>query len=427
MTRRFTAKYYVYLLVWACSIGMAAATGAPEPLLVGAPFFAALLAGVLPKSAPKVVAERDPGVMEVFENAPVSSRFTLHAKTDLALVEAVWTLPSDARLLEGTNTVVSSIPTGGSKQYQFTYRLPSRRVSDSGELIIRVADETGFTRWEERLPAGPKRTVFPASESVRYLLRPENTRVFAGSYPSPRTGEGLEFADVRPFTQFDSTSRINWRALARTGELYVNDYVTERNTDVVLLLDVFADPGERGASLLDYETRAAATVSEYYLREKNRVGLVEFGSYLRYLLPAPGRKAWYRILSTLSAARTATGYVSHEVSHIPPRVLPPQSLVVALTGLVDARFGDALGDLKARGFDVAVIHVSPPSLPRDESAFGSVLERAAAVALWELRDRRRATSLAAAGIDVATWDVAEPIAAVIRRLDAQRRGRRRQW
>ena len=422
MTIRFTSKYNAYLVIWVLCVGLAAATRTFEPLLVSAPILIALLAGLVPRPAPRVTVERDEGTMHVFEGAPISAGFSLTASGDLALVEAVYVLPPDADLVEGTNTVLTCVPNGGSRSFAFTFRLPSRRFAGAGDLVVRIADPTGFARWEERVPSRHRRTVFPAPESVAGGLRPENTRVFAGAYPSRITGEGLEFADIRSFEPGDKVSRINWGALARTGELYVNDFVTERNTDVVLLLDVFADAGVPGSGLLDFETRAAATLAEHYLREKNRVGLVEFGHHLRYLLPAAGLRAWYRMLAMLADTRAATSYITHEVSQIPPRVLPPQALVIALTGLVNDRFAHALGNLSARGFDVAVIRISPAALLAREGGAGDTV-LALATRLWRMREQSRAGSLVDAGLPVVTWNVHEPVAGALRDLDALRRRR----
>lgn len=442
MTIRFTSKFIAYLVIWALCVGLAAATRTVEPLLVSAPMLVALLAGLRPRPAPRVRVERDEGSMHVFEGAPVSAGFSLSASADLPLVEAVYVLPPDARLVAGTNTVLTCVPSGHTRSFAFTFRLPSRRLAGAGDLVLSIVDPTGFTRWEERVLSRQRRTVFPAPESVSGGLRPENTRVFAGAYPSRIVGEGLEFADIRPFEPGDKVSRVNWAALARTGTLYVNDFVTERNTDVVLLLDVFADAGVPGSTLLDLETRAAATLAEHYLREKNRVGLVEFGHHLRYLLPAAGLRAWYRMLATLADTRAAASYVTQEVSHIPPRVLPPQALVIALTGLVSERFVHALENLRARGFDVAVIRVSPAALFERESPIASPRPAAEGTAappadrrpgepsplslarrLWTMREQSRAALLIDAGLPVVTWNVDEPIARALGDLDALRRRR----
>ena len=40
-------------------------------------------------------------------------------------------------------------------------------------------------------------------------------------------------------------------------------------------------------------------------------------------------------------------------------MLPPQALVVAVTPLLDERAVEALADLRARGYDLAIVEVSP--------------------------------------------------------------------
>jgi uncharacterized protein (DUF58 family) len=66
------------------------------------------------------------------------------------------------------------------------------------------------------------------------VLRPFRTQVFAGNQVAREKGEGIEFADMRPFAPGDRVRRVNWRASARRGELWVNEYHAERNGDVVL-------------------------------------------------------------------------------------------------------------------------------------------------------------------------------------------------
>src|SRR5207237_1175924 len=59
------------------------------------------------------------------------------------------------------------------------------------------------------------------------------------------------------------------------------------------------------------------------------------------------------------AERNAVGdFAWQGADLLPPRVLPPQALVLALSPLADERSGRALLDLRARGFDLAVIQVS---------------------------------------------------------------------
>ena len=66
----------------------------------------------------------------------------------------------------------------------------------------------------------------------------------------------------------DLARRVNWRASARRGELWVNEYHPERNSDVIIFVDSFAEARRDGSSTLDQGVRATAALAARYLREK---------------------------------------------------------------------------------------------------------------------------------------------------------------
>ena len=74
-------------------------------------------------------------------------------------------------------------------------------------------------------------------------------------------------------TAIGSVSHTIWRASARRGALWVNEFHAERNADVILFLDSFADARRGGTGTLDEAIRAAASLAERYLAGKDRVGL----------------------------------------------------------------------------------------------------------------------------------------------------------
>ena len=67
----------------------------------------------------------------------------------------------------------------------------------------------------------------------------------------------------------------------------------------------------------------------------------------------------YRIVDALLDTDIALSYAWKGADVIPPRTLPPQALVIGLTPLLDERSVGALLDLRARGFDLAIVDVSP--------------------------------------------------------------------
>ena len=232
---------------------------------------------------------------------------------------------------------------------------------DFGLLQLRTHDMFGLFRHELVLDSRQPLKVYPREESIRQLLRPRDTQVYSGNHVARQRGGGIEFADLRPFVGGDRVRHVNWRASARRGELWVNEHHPERNADVVIFLDSFAEARRGGRSTLDPALRAASSLVGRYLREKDRVGFVSFGGMLNWLLPSTGTRQLYRIVDAMLDTQILLSYAWRDINVIPRGTLPPHALVVALTPLLDDRAAGALLDLRGRGFDLVVIEVSPGS------------------------------------------------------------------
>jgi uncharacterized protein (DUF58 family) len=252
---------------------------------------------------------------------------------------------------------------------------------------------------------------------LRSLLRPSETQVFSGNHVSRQRSEGIEFADIRRFVAGDRIRHVNWRATARRGELWVNEHHAERNADVVIFLDVFAEARRAGRSTLDPALRAAASLSSRYLRQRDRVGLVSFGGTLNWLLPSTGARQLYRIVDAMLDTRIVLSYAWQDLVVVPRRTLPPQALVLALTPLLDDRAATALLDLRARGFDLVVIEISPVELVA--STRGGARELG--FRLWQLRREAVRGRFERAGVPVALWNDEGSLAAVLEEVEASRR------
>ena len=85
----------------------------------------------------------------------------------------------------------------------------------------------------------------------------------------------------------------------------------------------------------------------------------------------------YRIVDAVLDSRIVLDYASQNLDVVPRHTLPAHALMLAVSPLLDERATDALLDLRAHGFDLAVIEVlrsatSPPARrPRMARATGS--------------------------------------------------------
>ena len=61
-----------------------------------------------------------------------------------------------------------------------------------------------------------------------------------GTHISPRRGQGLEFADFRPYTIGDDFRHIDWKMYGRSERLYVKEFRAEQSVNVLIALDISA-------------------------------------------------------------------------------------------------------------------------------------------------------------------------------------------
>jgi uncharacterized protein (DUF58 family) len=332
----------------------------------------------------------------------VTVAVVLDAAEPLALVEVLEPLPARVRLERGRHHAFFALRGGEAVRWEFTLRCGSRQRLRLAGPHLRLWGPLGLTAAEARVEAPRSVAVYPPTVPLRYPPRPVRTQTFVGNHVSPAQGEGIEPGDIRPFAPGDQVRHVNWRATLRLGTLHVTEHHRERNADVVILLDTLSEVGVAGHTVVDVATRAAAALAAAHLARKDRVGLIEYGGQIRWVRPGSGRAQLQRLLDTLVDASVVFTYVTRDVDLIPARILPPQSLVVALSPLLDRRFVRAARDLAARGFDLVIIAVSPISAARAAAPAGAVADLAAR--LWALERRAQLDELRRDGLTIVDWD-----------------------
>lgn len=272
-------------------------------------------------------------------------------------------------------------------------------------------------RYDADLAADLTVRIYPRPETLRTLLRPARTRAQTGNQVARAKGEGIEFADIRPFVPGDRMHNVNWRATARHGGLWINERHPERNVDIVLFLDTFADVSSSAGSTLDEMVRAATSLASAWLAHHDRVGIIGFGGVLQWLEVGGGSRHVYRVVDTLLHTRVMFSYAWKGIEVIPSRLFPPGALVVALSPMLDERSLGALLDLRARGFDLAIIEVSPEpfvTAPTDEI-------KTLALRLWRLQREALRSRYVRMGVPVVAWESGTPLETVLVRIEAWRR------
>ena len=401
MTPYASPRLASYLVLCAAGLLGALALRRPELVVVTAPFAVVVAAGLLLEGRPELRVwfhvERD----RVVEGDEISAEIELNVDAAVDLLELHLVLPDGLTVVEGDNPCGVRLVAGEERVLPLMLRCDRWGSVELGDIRLRARGRIGMLVWEGRVSRPHRLRVYPRSELLQSLVAPLDTQLATGDLVARLRADGLEFADTRAFVPGDRLRSVNWRASARRGELIVNDRHPDRNADVVLFLDSFAEARRDeggGDGTLERAVRATATLAGRYLARRDRVGLVTFGGVLRWLEPGGGLVQRYRLIDALLETGVEFSYAWKDVNVIPARTLPPKALVIAVTPLLDGRSIGALLDLRARGHDLVVVEVSPEDLVRPRPGLDALAYR-----LWLLQRAALRSQFERSGVAVARW------------------------
>ena len=407
MTTRTTSLALSIMAVAGCALSLGVLSGRPELFIAALPLLLALLPLALGAPALDHRITHEISRERVFEGECVTVSVTVAAGAPIALVELLGPLPPGSVVAAGRRRAAMALGSGQTAEWSYEIRFTARGVHDLGTIAVRVRDRFGVRTWEHRLVAPKPVRIYPRVAPLRGLPQPAHARASVGDHVSAALGEGIEPGDIRRFAPGDRIRQVNWRASLRLGTLYVTQYHRERNADVVLMLDTLAEVGQSPETTLDFGVRAAASLATAYLAKKDRVGLINYGGLIHWVKPASGRAQYERLADALARAGVVFTYVAKDLAVVPPRVLPSQAVVIAITPLLDRRFTVAALDLAARGFDLIVLVVSPVELTRRTLVPSPAIDLACRI--WRLERRARLAELYRQAIPVLEWQPPEPL------------------
>jgi uncharacterized protein (DUF58 family) len=414
MTRLDSPRVVSYAGLAAFGLLAGLVVGRVELVALAAPFALAAVVGAALVRDPQLSATIALDEERAVEGEEVHVSIELSAPAGADRVDIFLPLPAELRIPAGNPRAIALATERTLDIGIVCVRWGAFAV---GPVVLRARDRLGFHSWEAQIGAARPLRVYPSVETVRTMLAPLETQVFIGNQTSRAKSDGIEFADIRAWAPGDRVRSINWRATARRSALHVNQQHPERNTDVVLFLDTFTDVGTGSHGTLDMTVRAATSLAHRYLERKDRVGVVSFGGYLSWLLPGSGTRQLYRIVDSLLQMDIVLSFARKGIDILPPRTLPPKALVLALTPLLDARSAAALLDLRARGFDLVVIEVSPvPFVHPGGDELAKLAYR-----LWRLSRESLRKRYEAAGVPVVEWVDGEPLNVVLEEVMTFRR------
>ena len=128
--------------------------------------------------------------------------------------------------------------------------------------------------------------------------------VVAGQYHSVFKGRGMAFDEVRPYQPGDDIRVIDWNVTARMNDLYVKQFIEERELTVMLLVDASGSQsfGSRGRFKAELAAEITGLLAFSAIKNNDRVGLIMFTDRVeRFIPPKKGAKHVLRVISEVLA------------------------------------------------------------------------------------------------------------------------------
>jgi uncharacterized protein (DUF58 family) len=257
--------------------------------------------------------------------------------------------------------------------------------------------------------------VYPQTDSFDAIDAIPRAAGISGVHHSRRVGEGGELAGIRPFGPGDRLRRIDWRVSLRTRQLHVASTLSDRDAEIILILDVMQEGGRSGglggdASVLDTTVRSAAGIAEHYLTLGDRVGLSEYGFRSRRLRAAGGRRQQQIVQEWLLDTRAVPTWYEPGSHVFGPHLFSANALIVVLTPLLDERSAGMVARFARAGRSVIAVDTLPPGLKNQERSAWSN----AAFRLWTMERDNTIGQLREHGVPVVRWAGAGSLDQVLR-------------
>jgi uncharacterized protein (DUF58 family) len=372
----------------------------PDLLVIALPIAVSAVLGLLRRSyrLPKVSLNTETSTLLEGESTRLLWEISASEQVDLLRLRPL--LGGRIELPDGGEQLCTTVTAGGLRR--FSYRLTSTRWG-RGQLdgvALTAYTAHGLLRAEEVLPARLAVRILPLREGFTATDAVPNPTGVVGLHRSRRIGEGVDLAGVRPFVVGDRLRRINWPVSTRTGQLHVTATYSDRDTEVVLVLDTAVEVGEstnRSASTIDQAVRAAGSIAEHYLRNGDRVGLLDLSRPGRPIRSRSGRNQLNRLIDILLGVRGGA-VLDYELTRALARI-SPRALAIVLSPLLSDDIANALAELTRSGRTMLVVDTLPQQVDVPER--GPWTELA-----WQLQMLHRenlAAALRAHGVPIVEW------------------------
>lgn len=232
----------------------------------------------------------------------------------------------------------------------------------------------------------------------RLSLTPAGLRStgLAGEHRSRRRGSSPEFADFKAYSVGDDFRRIDWNIYSRLGALFVRLSEVTTDISVQIMLDASDSMDWRGGddrrSKFTVGKQLAGILGYVAVQRFDRVTITPFADELRPDFgPVQGRSSVHPMLAYVSALQAKGSTDLPRLIENWLRTRRSGGFLLLISDLLSGEpeeLGAALRACRARGWEVAILHLLDPA-ERDPALLAATVEDRAAVELIDVESDHR--------------------------------------
>ncbi|MEM8485877.1 MAG: DUF58 domain-containing protein [Bacteroidota bacterium] len=187
--------------------------------------------------------------------------------------------------------------------------------------------------------------------------------VFGGEYHTAFKGQGMEFAEVRPYQFGDDIRSIDWNVTARMGETYIKKFEEEREQTLMLVVDISGSEsfGSRYKFKREIAAEISAIIAFSAIKNNDKVGLLLFSDQVElFVPPKKGRRHVLRLIRDLYAhEQQSYGTNISEALNRIIHVLKRRSIVLLVSDFFDEAYEKPLRLVASRHDTIGVFLHDP--------------------------------------------------------------------
>ena len=178
------------------------------------------------------------------------------------------------------------------------------------------------------------------------------TSIMAGQYKSVFRGSGIEFEEVREYCPGDDVKIIDWKVSARLGKPFVKLYKEERESIVMLLIDMSSSLkfGTFSGPKFERAAEVASVLAFNAIKNSDKVGAIFFTDRIeKYIPPKKGSGHIWRVIKeifTFSPQGKGTN-ISAALDYL-AKISKKRSFVFILSDFLDDGYLKSLRTIRQR-------------------------------------------------------------------------------